>query len=129
MGSFFRMMFRSLSVEDDLPEDLENMLQEVLDDDGADAEQYLEIMSDLMIMFSEQIIPFAIRWYTDEADPDDDDDDFDEDEEDEEEDDDDDDEDDEPPRGGKKGGGKGRQAPKKIKGKSPKDSPATGPAA
>merc|ERR1712146_244562 len=106
MGSFFRMMFRSLSVEDDLPEDLENMLQEVLDDDGADAEQYLEIMSDIMIMFSEQIIPFAIRWYTNEADPDDDDD----------------DEDEEPPRGGKKGGGKGRQAPKKIKGKSPKDS-------
>merc|ERR1712228_660276 len=98
------------------------------DDEGASTEDYLEVISDVLTMFNDQLIPFAVRWYTNEADPDDDSD-FDEDEEEEEEDDDDDDDDDDDsPKGGKKGRGRERAAPKKKKGKSPKDSPAIGPA-
>merc|ERR1712187_120762 len=108
--SFFRFLFRSLKSEDELPEDLQKIMMELSegfedddDEEGAETEDYLEAISDVLTMINDQLIPFAVRWYTNEADPDDDDD------------------DEPPPKGGKKGGGRGPpKASKKNKGKSPK---------
>jgi len=118
--SFFREFFRSLAPGQPLSEDLKEELRGQLDsdeeDDGEDDDQMLEYIMDgdhdIGLAVRDQIIPFAVRFYTGEAVPDRDDDEDDEDDEDFDNDDDDDDSDDEPPVKGK-GKGKGKKAPKK----------------
>jgi len=109
--SFFRNFFRALKQGDPVPDDVnmenyEGMMDEDDEDDGM-MEMLMEQDYEMGTCARDQLIPFAVRWYTGEAAPDDDDEDFDEDEEeDDDEDDEDDDEDseDEPPaRGGKAG--------------------------
>lgn len=120
--SFFRKFFRHLKCDDPLPEDLQQLVMQCDDDDESDdedmdlMEEFMENDRDMADALMDQIVPFAVRWYTGEAAPEDDDDD---DEESEEEEDESSSEDEEPPV--KKGGKK-----KAVKGK---DSPATGPAA
>merc|ERR1712227_1066146 len=85
------------------------MLEQMEMDDDDDDDEILEMFMDrdheIGGAVKEQLIPFAVRWYTGEAAPDDDDDEDSEEEDDEDDDseEDDDDDDDEPPpkRGGK----------------------------
>lgn len=113
--SFFRHFFRSLSpgmpVPDDVNLDMDDMSEEAEDEDQI-IDMLMENDFEIGQVVKDQIIPFAVRWYTGEAAPDDSDDDDDEDEEEEEEDEEDEESDDEP----KKKGGRG----KKDKGKKPK---------
>jgi nucleosome assembly protein 1-like 1 len=98
--SFFRNFFRTLKPDMPLPDDV-NMseMREMMEQDSDDDDEQmmgLLMENDYEVGTSvrDQLVPFAVRWYTGEAQPDgffDDDDDFDEDDE---EDDDDDDEDD-----------------------------------
>merc|ERR1712187_697036 len=92
--SLFRFLFRTVKREDELPDDLEEIMNNLEADEdgegGADAEDYLSAITQIASCFNEQIIPFAVRWYTNEADPDPG---FDMDDEDEEEEDEDDDDD------------------------------------
>jgi len=126
--SFFRVFFRALKQGDPVPDDVnmeqfEEMMDEDDDDDGM-MDMLMEQDYEMGTCVRDQLIPFAVRWYTGEASPEVDEDDFDEDGEEDDEDDDDDEDDeesdeDEPPaRGGKanknkkqggagKGGGKG----------------------
>jgi len=78
--SFFRDFFRNLTVDDKLPYDLDrDELLEMLDlaDDDEDDEelvaQFLDFDYDLCFTVQEQIVKYAVRWYTGEAAPDDDD--------------------------------------------------------
>jgi len=127
--SFFRNFFRNLKPGMELPDDINLEEARALcdEEDEEDDEGMIELLMEndyeIGCCIRDQLVPFAVRWYTGEAAPDDDDDDFDEDDEeddddddDEEEDDDDEDEDDEPPPkkgqpkkkgGGGKGDGKG----------------------
>lgn len=114
--SFFRSFFRHLKPGMPVPDDVN--LEEargLMDDDEDDEDGMMELLMEndyeIGCCVRDQLVPFAVRWYTGEAAPDDDDEDFDDDEDDEEEDEDDDDEDeeeeDEPPaKGKKKAGGK-----------------------
>eukprot|EP00930_Biecheleria_cincta_P043718 TRINITY_DN2_c0_g1_i2.p1 TRINITY_DN2_c0_g1~~TRINITY_DN2_c0_g1_i2.p1 ORF type:complete len:380 (+),score=129.65 TRINITY_DN2_c0_g1_i2:79-1140(+) len=120
--SFFRAFFRSLKPGEPIPDDvnMENFEEMMDEDDDEDAlmEMLMDNDYEMGTCLRDQLIPFAVRWYTGEASPEDDDDDFDEDGEEEDDDDDDEDDDesdeDEPPaKGGKTnkkkqgGGGKG----------------------
>eukprot|EP00933_Yihiella_yeosuensis_P032089 TRINITY_DN25679_c0_g1_i1.p1 TRINITY_DN25679_c0_g1~~TRINITY_DN25679_c0_g1_i1.p1 ORF type:complete len:328 (+),score=107.40 TRINITY_DN25679_c0_g1_i1:69-1052(+) len=119
--SFFRSLERSLKQGQELPEDIDPMeLAMALDcesDDEMDEEELVDALMqqdfEAAEVIRDTIIPYAVRWYTGEADPRDDDDDEDE----ESEDDDDDDESEEAPlQKGKKGGDKAKK----------KDAPADG---
>mmetsp|Transcript_85169 Transcript_85169/g.238564 ORF Transcript_85169/g.238564 Transcript_85169/m.238564 type:complete len:332 (+) Transcript_85169:63-1058(+) len=119
--SFFREFFRSLGPGCELSEDAVEALEEsgIGDIDDPLSLQFL-MSGDLERgnAIRENIVPFAVRWYTGEAIPegyghDDDDDDDEDDDDDDDDEDDEEDSDDEPPqkgRGGKarKGGGKGK---------------------
>jgi len=104
--SFFRIVFNSLKADEPLPEGLACVYQDGEDDDEEDmSEMHLLNMSELLSFMSDQLLPYAVRYYTGEACEEDDDDD----EEEEEEDDDDDESSDEeseevakPKKGGKK---------------------------
>jgi len=134
--SFFRLFFRTLKEGDDMPPDImQMMLGEREDDEDEDDDELLEEFMDndheIGMAVKDQIIPFAVRWFTGEAAPEGDDDDDDEDSEEEDDDDDDDDDedesDDEPPAKGKKGK-KGAPPPKdKKKGGSNKSTPNASP--
>jgi len=112
--SFFRGFFRHLKVGMPIPDDvnLEEAQQLLDEDDDGDDEQMMDLLMEndyeIGCCVRDQLIPFAVRWYTGEAAPDEDDD-FDEDDEEDDDDDDDDDEDDEdededePPAKGAKG--------------------------
>jgi len=125
--SFFRSFFRSMKKGAPLPDDIDP--HEIAmqfggdddDDDDMDEDKIMELMMEQDLEVGEalrdNIIPFAVRWYTGEADPrsmdsDDDEDEEseieDDDEDDDDDDDDDDEEEDEPPKKGnkKKGGNK-----------------------
>jgi len=114
--SFFRNFFRNLSAGDPMPELGAEEVRALCDEDDEDDEEgMLELLmeNDYEIGTSvrDQLIPFAVRWYTGEAAPDidfdEDDEEEDEDDDDEDDDDDDDDDEDEPPKKGpKKKGGK-----------------------
>jgi len=120
--SFFRNFFRALKQGDPVPDDVnmenfEGMMEDEEEDDGM-MDMLMEQDYEIGTCVRDQLIPFAVRWYTGEAAPDDDDD-FDEDgeedddDDDDEEDDDEDSEDEPPARGSKNknkkqgGGGKG----------------------
>merc|ERR1712086_847722 len=103
--SFFRSIFRTVSKEGALPEDIdpdEYMLSTGNEDFDEEDLRDFALDSDLELgqEFRDKIIPFAVRWYTGEATPDGDEDDDDEDDESDEE--------DEPPakNKGKKAAGK-----------------------
>lgn len=88
--SFFRDHFRALKAGDDLPEDVDTQqLCMQLGDDDMEEEELVEALldnaHDAAIALRTQIIPFAVRWYTGEANPEEDEE---EEEEEEEEDDD-----------------------------------------
>lgn len=113
--SFFRMMFRNMSEDDEeIDPDDAKLMQESMGDEveDADPEELIEMMMGTIdeqgCLFKDSLIPFAVRFYTGEAKFDDDDDDDDEEEEEEDDDDSEDDDDeseDESPKG-KKGGKK-----------------------
>jgi len=120
--SIFRHFFRTLKPDMPVPDDVNlddvgGMCDEDDDDEGI-MEMLMDNDHEVGMALRDQIIPFAVRWFTGEAAPDDDDDD-DEDDESEDDDDEDDDEDDEdsedePPARGRKA------APKKKGGKDAK---------
>merc|ERR1711933_310091 len=128
--SFFRSMFRTLNKDGSLPEDIdihEVAMAQGVDADDIDEEDIMEMIMgqdhEMGSAIREEIIPWAVRWYTGEATPERDDDD----DECEEEDDDDEDEEsseDERPKG-KKGGNKA--SPKTGPKKSPKIGPSKSP--
>jgi len=112
-NSFFRIFFKNLKEDGPIPEDLDlEAMGMAEDDEDADDEQLMEMIMDndhdMGCAIRDNIIPFAVRWYTGEAAPEMDDDDEEEeeedDEEDEEEDDEEDEEEDDDPKRGKKGG-------------------------
>jgi len=105
--SFFRDFLRNLEAGMKPTLDMIEQAQAMLEDDEDDEDDYGAIIDMLMendfeigCALRDNIIPFAIRWYTGEAAPEEDDDDEDEEEEDDEDfsDDDDEDSDDEPPK-------------------------------
>jgi len=113
--SFFRSMFRSIEEGADFPQDMKQIMlgdEEIDDDDFEDEEmvkEFMEELEEVATAIKDELVPFAVRWYTGEAAEDDDDDD----DEDEESEDDDDseeesDEDDSPKP---KKGGKGSKKP------------------
>merc|ERR1711920_689131 len=128
--SFFREFFRNLEAGMKITDDIRNEAKELqgMDDDEDDDDDDDEILEAIMqrdhecgMALRDNVIPFAVRWYTGEAAPQDDDDD--EDEEEEEEDETDEDESsEEAPKG--KGKGKGKGSKKKT---SPKSSPEMKP--
>jgi len=129
--SFFRNFHRQLELGMKLSEDMLDEARQFYgddeDDDGDDDDD--DMIETLMnndyevgLALRDNIIPFAIRWYTGEAAPDEEDDDYDEDDEEEDDTDEDEEEDDEPPPKTK---GKGKaQAKKKT---TPKTSPSMKP--
>mmetsp|Transcript_107439 Transcript_107439/g.229383 ORF Transcript_107439/g.229383 Transcript_107439/m.229383 type:complete len:369 (-) Transcript_107439:155-1261(-) len=100
--SFFRNFFRNLKVGEAIPDDvnLEEARQmcEGEDSDEEDEDEMLNFLldtdHDIGCAIRDQLVPFAVRWYTGEACPDEDDDDDDEDDDDDDDEDDDDDDDD-----------------------------------
>jgi len=105
--SLFRLLFRNLKVGDPMPADLKAIMGGGGDDDDEDdesSEEEVKMMLDQMHMIgdciAEQIVPYAVRFYTGEAG--DKESDYDEDSEEEEDDEDDDDSEDEPPAAKKK---------------------------
>lgn len=118
--SVFRHFFRTLKPDMALPDDvnLDDMggMCDEEDEEGGIVEMLMDNDHEVGMALRDQIIPFAVRWYTGEAAPDDDDDDEDDEEEDLDSDDDeeDDDSEDEPPVRGRKA------APKKKGGKDAK---------
>eukprot|EP00928_Gymnodinium_smaydae_P072703 TRINITY_DN56004_c0_g1_i1.p1 TRINITY_DN56004_c0_g1~~TRINITY_DN56004_c0_g1_i1.p1 ORF type:complete len:335 (-),score=143.67 TRINITY_DN56004_c0_g1_i1:237-1241(-) len=121
--SFFRGFFRNLKPDMDLPDDINLDLDE--EDEDMDDENLMQMVMEndheMGSAIRDNIIPFAVRWYTGEAAPEDDS--FDEDEEEESEDDEDEEssEEDESPKG-KKG------AKAKVKGGDKKKGARTGSA-
>merc|ERR1712118_28199 len=84
--SFFRNFFRSLKKGEPLPDDvdaneLRGMMGEESDDEDADDDQLVEMLMEqdheIGSACKDNIVPFAVRWYTGEASPEEDD--FDED--------------------------------------------------
>lgn len=130
--SFFRDFFRNLQPDMKLPEDAKEMARSLADeeDEDDDDEELCQYLMDndheCGIAVRDNIIPFAVRWYTGEAAPDYDrmDEEDDEDEEEESEEDDEESEDDRPKGRGRPGG----KAAAKKQGK-PKGSPETKPQA
>eukprot|EP00747_Dinoflagellata_sp_TGD_P162059 gnl/TRDRNA2_/TRDRNA2_179235_c0_seq1.p1 gnl/TRDRNA2_/TRDRNA2_179235_c0~~gnl/TRDRNA2_/TRDRNA2_179235_c0_seq1.p1 ORF type:complete len:356 (-),score=125.79 gnl/TRDRNA2_/TRDRNA2_179235_c0_seq1:62-1129(-) len=121
--SFFRVFFMSIKQDGRLPESVDAealaMQAGMMGDDDLDEEDLVDVLMEgdheRGMALRDNVIPYAVRWYTGEAAPDqddEDDDDFDEDDEEDDEDDDDEDddedEDDEPPVKGKKGKGEAR---------------------
>eukprot|EP00929_Paragymnodinium_shiwhaense_P019206 TRINITY_DN1317_c0_g2_i1.p1 TRINITY_DN1317_c0_g2~~TRINITY_DN1317_c0_g2_i1.p1 ORF type:complete len:337 (-),score=162.82 TRINITY_DN1317_c0_g2_i1:75-1085(-) len=110
--SLFRTWFRNLKVDDELPQDLVELMIEGDEDDDDDDDDYMKDYMDndheVGLAVRDEIIPFAVRWYTGEACPDDDDDDEDEEEEEEGPEDDSSDEEESPK--GKKGNKKAAKA-------------------
>jgi len=106
--SFFRDFMRNLEAGMDPTPDMIEQAQGMFEDDEEDEDDYGAIIEMLMendlevgCALRDNIIPFAVRWYTGEAAPDESDDDDEEEEEDDEDFDDDEDEedsDDEPPK-------------------------------
>jgi nucleosome assembly protein 1-like 1 len=128
--SFFRSFFVTHKEGEPLSDEVKERMLEGMpmddDDDDDDDEMikyFLESQLEVGEALRDQIIPFAVRWFTGEADPNKDDDDDDEDEE-EEEDDDDDDDDDEESDEDDEPAPKSKGKPKK----SPKTSPSVKPA-
>ncbi|CAK0843406.1 unnamed protein product [Prorocentrum cordatum] len=122
-NSFFRVFFKSFKEDGPVPDDIDLEAMGLGEEDDDDDQQIMEMIMDndhdMGCAVRDNIIPYAVRWYTGEAAPDMDDDDEDEeeemDEDDEEEDDEEDDDDDEdevPKKGGKKDP-KGSAGPKK----------------
>ncbi|CAK0855945.1 unnamed protein product [Prorocentrum cordatum] len=121
-NSFFRVFFKSLKEDGPVPDDID--LEAMgLGDDDEDYEQVMEMIMgndhDMGCAVRDNIIPYAVRWYTGEAAPDMDDGDEGEEEESDEGDtseadevDDDEDEDEAPKKGGRKGP-KGGAGPKR----------------
>jgi len=130
--SFFRDFFRNLSPDTELPEDAKDQARAMAEeeddeeDDDDDDEALIEYLMDgdheIGMALRDNIIPFAVRWYTGEAAPEMDDDD--EDDDDDDDDDDDEDSDDEPPARGK---GKGKGGAAKKNKSTPKSSPEMKP--
>merc|ERR1712228_691190 len=93
--SFFRNFVRALKKGDPLPDGINHEELAMMmdadddDDDGAMVEMLMEQDHEIGTCMRDELIPFAVRWYTGEASPEDDDDDFDEDGEEEDDDDDD----------------------------------------
>merc|ERR1711920_277540 len=121
--SFFREFFRNLEAGMKITDDIRNEAKELqgMDDDEDDDDDDDEILEAIMqrdhecgMALRDNVIPFAVRWYTGEATPQDDDDDEDEEDEDESS--------EEAPKG--KGKGKGKGSKKKT---SPKSSPEMNP--
>mmetsp|Transcript_94605 Transcript_94605/g.306008 ORF Transcript_94605/g.306008 Transcript_94605/m.306008 type:complete len:351 (+) Transcript_94605:105-1157(+) len=122
--SFFRDFFRNLKPGEPLPDDAKDQARMMADeedeeDDGDDDEDMIAYLmeNDLEIgqCVRDNIIPWAVRWYTGEASPEEDDDDEDEEEEDYDDEDEDEDESDEPPKGKAGRGRSGAPPPKKEK--------------
>jgi len=115
--SVFRHFFRTLKPDMAVPDDVNLDDMGGMCDEDDDEEGIVEMLMDndheVGMALRDQIIPFAVRWFTGEAAPEDDDDDEDDESEDDDDDDDDDEEDseDEPPARGRKA------APKKKGGK------------
>merc|ERR1719291_1339456 len=105
-----------------LPEEAAEELEEMDEDDVC--EMVLEQVSDGFNAIQENIIPFAVRWFTGEADPKDSDDEF---SEDDESDDEDEDESDDEPPAKTKGKAKAKKSPKKSPASSPDVKPAGEP--
>jgi len=131
--SFFRDFFRNLKQGDELPEDAKMQAQMMMDEEDEEEEGDEELLAYLMdndheigTALRDNIIPFAVRWYTGEAAPEMGEEGYDDEDSEEELDDEDseeeDSEDDEPP----KARGRGKAAPKK-QGKA-KGSPELKPA-
>lgn len=98
--SFFRDFFRSLKAGEPVPDDVNLELSDDEEDDDEIMEALLERDHEIGEIMMEQLIPFAVRWFTGEAAPE-----MDEDDEDsEEEDSEDDDESEDVPAPKKKGG-------------------------
>jgi len=117
LPSLFRVLFRNLKVGDPIPEDLAEIMlgaqiEQIDEDDWEDAmKQILEQLHDLGHCTAEELVPYAVRFYTGEAGDKSDSDDDEESEEEDDDDDDDDSEDETPPaKGGKKKGGKAAPA-------------------
>lgn len=111
---FFRTLKPDMSVPDDVNlDDVGGMCDEDDDDEGI-MEMLMDNDHEVGMALRDQIIPFAVRWYTGEAAPDDDDDDDEDDESDDEDDDDEEDSEDELPARGRKA------SPKKKASKDPK---------
>lgn len=116
--SFFRNVFRNLKAGDPVPDDVnDEEARQMMDDEDDDDEMMNMLMEndhEIGMAIRDQLIPFAVRWYTGEAAPEQDDDEDDEEEDDDDAGDDEEDEseeDDEPPaRGGKKAQAKGKAA-------------------
>jgi len=113
--SFFRFFFQSMEEGGEFPSELEGFLEDEDDDDGDEKlSDLMEQDHDIADRIKNNLIPYAVRWYTGEARPESDDEWDDEDEESEEDDDDDDDDDDSeddepaPKKGAKKGGAKAK---------------------
>lgn len=116
--SFFRSMFRNLKQDMETPDDVLALMP---DDEEEDEDSIVDLLMEndyeIGCSIRDQLIPFAVRWFTGEACEDDDDDGEDSeeeisDDEDEDDDEDDDDEDDtpKPKRGAKKPAGKGAKS-------------------
>ncbi|CAJ1454245.1 unnamed protein product [Effrenium voratum] len=108
--SFFRNCFRNLKQGGPIPDDVNlEEARELVDEDDSDDEQMMELLLEndyeIGCCVRDQLIPYAVRWYTGEAVPEDhgfdEDDEEEDDEEDEDDDDDEDSEDEEPPKGKK----------------------------
>jgi nucleosome assembly protein 1-like 1 len=115
--SFFRSFFRTYKVDGDLPDDMDPMevvMEMGADPDELDPEEILQMAMEndheTGGAIRDQIVPFAVRWYTGEAAPDRDHD-SDEGDESEEDDESDEDEDDSPKDKKKKGGKAGKMEP------------------
>jgi len=111
--SFFRNVFRHLTPDMPVPEDAPRDDDYDEEDDEDMIDMLMENDYEIGCAIKEQLIPYAVRWYTGEAAPDDYSDDEDEDDEEDEDDDDDDDEDDDDdddePQPRRKAGGKPRR--------------------
>jgi nucleosome assembly protein 1-like 1 len=112
--SFFREFFKDLEPGMDVPDDLilDQDMEDVDDDDDELLELFMDRDPEIGSGVREQLIPFAVRWYTGEAAPEQDDDEDSEEEDDDDDDDEEDDSDDEPPA-------KGGKAKAKAKGGKP----------
>jgi len=105
--SIFRSWFRNLKNTEELPKDLAKLMLEGVDEDEEEdadfMQEYMDNDHEVGTAVRDELIPFAVRWYTGEASPSDDEDDEDEESEEEDDDDDSESEEEESPKG-KKGG-------------------------
>jgi len=98
-ASFFRSFFKNMKHGMEVPDDIvtDELLELREDDENEDDDEIVSMLMEndyeMAMAFRDQLIPFAVRWYTGEARPEDDEEDDDDDEDDVEDDDDDDDDD------------------------------------